>query len=344
MPGGVCTLGRAAADRRRRRQVPRAAGQADRRAAHRSRRRQEGGSARRLARPRHAGGIRLGEELPDLQELHRHRLLPLRAGRQHGPGAEDRAALPRARQPGQAEAGDRGLPAQLLGGAGQGRRRRRGRGTASGRSTSAAPRARTSARATCCAWSTATTRCCGSAGASSSTTARTPSTRSAPTASSSASASNASGRSSSTTAKASAPSSIAAMQESVDAAHARSLAGARRAGDDQPVPNVAAGAGVSAHGHALRAGPVDQIPPGQGRNFQVGERRVAVFRGRDGCVFATQAGLSRTAAARWPTAWSAAARWSARCTNGDSISRPVRRRTATATSTSTRSPWIRTDA
>ncbi len=36
-------------------------------------------------------------------------------------------------------------------------------------------------------------------------------------------------------------------------------------------------------------GPVDQIPPGQGRNFQVGGRRVAVFRGRDGCVYATQA-------------------------------------------------------
>ena len=36
-------------------------------------------------------------------------------------------------------------------------------------------------------------------------------------------------------------------------------------------------------------GPVDQIPPGQGRSFQVGERRVAVFRGRDGCVYATQA-------------------------------------------------------
>ena len=36
-------------------------------------------------------------------------------------------------------------------------------------------------------------------------------------------------------------------------------------------------------------GPVDQIPHGQGRNFQVDGRRVAVFRGRDGCVYATQA-------------------------------------------------------
>ena len=124
----------------------------------------EGGPARRLARPRHAGGLRLGQELPHLQELHRHRLLPLRPRRQHGAGGEDREALPRPRQPGQAEAGHRRLPAQLLGGAGQGRRRGRGRAAASGRSTSAAPPARTSARATCCAWSTATTRCCGSAG------------------------------------------------------------------------------------------------------------------------------------------------------------------------------------
>jgi nitrite reductase (NADH) small subunit len=36
-------------------------------------------------------------------------------------------------------------------------------------------------------------------------------------------------------------------------------------------------------------GVIDQIPPGQGRNFHVGGRRVAVFRGRDGCVYATQA-------------------------------------------------------
>jgi nitrite reductase (NADH) small subunit len=36
-------------------------------------------------------------------------------------------------------------------------------------------------------------------------------------------------------------------------------------------------------------GSVDQIPPGEGRDFKVGSRRVAVFRQRDGRVFATQA-------------------------------------------------------
>ena len=35
-------------------------------------------------------------------------------------------------------------------------------------------------------------------------------------------------------------------------------------------------------------GPVDQIPLGEGRAFDVGGRRVAVFRTRDGRVFATQ--------------------------------------------------------
>jgi len=36
-------------------------------------------------------------------------------------------------------------------------------------------------------------------------------------------------------------------------------------------------------------GPLSQIPLGEGRNFEVGGRRVAVFRVRDGRVFATQA-------------------------------------------------------
>jgi nitrite reductase (NADH) small subunit len=36
-------------------------------------------------------------------------------------------------------------------------------------------------------------------------------------------------------------------------------------------------------------GSVEQIPPGEGRNFEAGGRRVAVFRQRDGRVFATQA-------------------------------------------------------
>ncbi len=36
-------------------------------------------------------------------------------------------------------------------------------------------------------------------------------------------------------------------------------------------------------------GPVQSIPEGEGRAFVVGTRRLAVFRGRDGSVFATQA-------------------------------------------------------
>ena len=36
-------------------------------------------------------------------------------------------------------------------------------------------------------------------------------------------------------------------------------------------------------------GPVVAIPEGEGRNYNVGGKRIAVFRGRDGSVFATQA-------------------------------------------------------
>ena len=36
-------------------------------------------------------------------------------------------------------------------------------------------------------------------------------------------------------------------------------------------------------------GPLHLLPPGEGRNFKVGDRKVAVFRTRDGGVFATQA-------------------------------------------------------
>ncbi len=38
-----------------------------------------------------------------------------------------------------------------------------------------------------------------------------------------------------------------------------------------------------------RIGPMAQIPEGEGRNFEVCGRRLAVFRGRDDRVFATQA-------------------------------------------------------
>ena len=39
----------------------------------------------------------------------------------------------------------------------------------------------------------------------------------------------------------------------------------------------------------MRLGPVDAIPPGEGRAFAVGEEQVAVFRLRDGALRATQA-------------------------------------------------------
>jgi len=36
-------------------------------------------------------------------------------------------------------------------------------------------------------------------------------------------------------------------------------------------------------------GKLSQIPPGEGRNFEIGELRIAVFHTRDGGVYATQA-------------------------------------------------------
>jgi nitrite reductase (NADH) small subunit len=36
-------------------------------------------------------------------------------------------------------------------------------------------------------------------------------------------------------------------------------------------------------------GPMSQIPPGEGRNFRVADRMIAVFHTREGAVFATQA-------------------------------------------------------
>ncbi len=44
---------------------------------------------------------------------------------------------------------------------------------------------------------------------------------------------------------------------------------------------------ASAHLHSL--GPIDGIPPGEGRTFHLGPADVAVFRTRSGEVFATQA-------------------------------------------------------
>jgi len=36
-------------------------------------------------------------------------------------------------------------------------------------------------------------------------------------------------------------------------------------------------------------GPITAVPPGEGRNFQIGSAQVAVFRSRKGELFATQA-------------------------------------------------------
>lgn len=43
------------------------------------------------------------------------------------------------------------------------------------------------------------------------------------------------------------------------------------------------------NGDAVNLGPAERIPPGEGRVFTVGGTRVAIFRTRDGGVYATQA-------------------------------------------------------
>ena len=73
MKGGVTTPDAAAPDRRRRREVRRADGQADRRPAHRPARHQEGGPAGGLGRPRHAVRLRVRQELPHGEDLRRVR-------------------------------------------------------------------------------------------------------------------------------------------------------------------------------------------------------------------------------------------------------------------------------
>jgi nitrite reductase (NADH) small subunit len=46
---------------------------------------------------------------------------------------------------------------------------------------------------------------------------------------------------------------------------------------------------VSLRAPAHNLGPVERIPVGEGRMFEIGSRRVAVFRARTGALFATQA-------------------------------------------------------
>ena len=220
MPGGICTpdeLRRIAdvADK-----YQRAAGQADRRPAHRSRRRHARTTCPRVWRDLGMpAGYAWGKSYRTCKSCIGVDYCRFGLGDSMGLAVQDRAALPRPRQPRQAEARDRRLPAQLLGGAGQGRGRGRGRGRQVGdlrrrRRRLARPQGRPAVHRRQRGRGAAPARA-----ASSSTTARTPSTRSAPTPSSSGSASSACAPSSSTTARASRRRSTRAMQASVDATY-----------------------------------------------------------------------------------------------------------------------------
>ena len=120
MAGGVTTPGRPHAHRAGGCEIRRASGETHRRPAHRSGGYREAGHAGGVGRSRHARRLCLGEKLSHLQELHRHRLLPVRARRQHGAGAENRVQIPRPRQPRQTQAGHSRLPTQLLRSDGEG--------------------------------------------------------------------------------------------------------------------------------------------------------------------------------------------------------------------------------
>ena len=171
---------RAAAHRRRRGQVPRADGEDHRQPAHRPAGHQEGRPAGGVGRPRHAVRPGLHQGRAHGEDLRRHRVLPLRhAGldrRRHRAGAPVRAAVHAA----QGEDGDGRLPAQLRRGHGQGHRphrhggrlagggrRRRGQERAQGRPADYGRDDRAGAR--------------GLGAVLPGTTARTPTTWSAPT-------------------------------------------------------------------------------------------------------------------------------------------------------------------
>ena len=124
---------RAAAHRRRRRQVPGAHGEDHRQPAHRSARHQEGRSPEGVGRPRHAVRPGVHQGCAHGEDVRRHRILPVRhAGRdqcRHRHGDPLRAAVHAA----QSEDGCRRLSAELRRGDGQGHRpRRRGRRLAGG--------------------------------------------------------------------------------------------------------------------------------------------------------------------------------------------------------------------
>ena len=74
----------------------------------------------------------------------------------------------------------------------------------------------------------------------------------------------------------------------------------------------------AARGLTFTLGPVEQIPLGEGRVFEVDGRSIAVFRTRQGEVFATQAACPHKAD-RCATASSGAGRLCARCMRISSI-------------------------
>jgi len=67
------------------------------------------------------------------------------------------------------------------------------------------------------------------------------------------------------------------------------VARTRPTGNAEPVPALVADRGVRAMTQRVRLGALSGIPKGEGRTFEVGPLKVAIFHGRDGRVFATQA-------------------------------------------------------
>ena len=220
----------------------------------------------------------------------------------------DRAAVPGARVAAQDEARDGRLPAQLLRGDDEGRRRRRDRGRPVG---DLRRRRRRLARAQgrpALHRRRRTTRCCSSWAASCSTTASTRSTSSAPTTSSSASASTTCKRLLVDDAEG-----ICARARRGDAGRRRrlrrSVAGGRRPVHPLQFTTVVKTARSGARRMSVTAAPhlarsARQNPARRGAGVSRRRPRVAVFRCRSGEVYATEAD-ARTAAGRWPTAWSA---------------------------------------
>ncbi len=121
MPGGITSPAQLRlAHCVRRREISCPAGQTDRRPADRPARHPQGRSSQGLEGSRYALRLRVRQKLSDLQELCGLRLLPLRSGRQHHAGAQDRKRVSGFRQPAQDETGHGRMPAQLFRGHGEG--------------------------------------------------------------------------------------------------------------------------------------------------------------------------------------------------------------------------------